>query len=212
MNKTLLPPSATARERAIESVTARIAEVPVPLGALWNPDTCPAALLPWLAWALSVDNWDSRWDELVKRDVIRQSVMVHRTKGTRGALERALGALGVRIEVAEWFQTGGAAHTFTLTALANAALASGNEEVLGRDFGAMVRRVVDAVKPVRSHYDLRVGASFDTGIQVGTGLFGGSFLRDRATATVRPIVRRSAHALVSLGRGASVTRLTMEVK
>jgi phage tail P2-like protein len=90
----LLPPNATPQETAIEAATARIAEVPVPNAALWNPATCPAALLPWLAWALSVDDWDGTWPEERQRAVISASVAVHRRKGTRGAVVAALAAAG----------------------------------------------------------------------------------------------------------------------
>ena len=51
----LLPHNASPQERAIEAATARLADVPVPLRDLWNPETCPAELLPWLAWAFGVD-------------------------------------------------------------------------------------------------------------------------------------------------------------
>ena len=89
----LLPPSASPQERAIASATARVGAVPVPVRDLWNPQTCPANLLPWLAWALSVDAWNSAWSEQQKRDTIAASVAVHRIKGTVGALQKALGAL-----------------------------------------------------------------------------------------------------------------------
>jgi phage tail P2-like protein len=81
----LLPPNASPQEAAIEAATARIADVPVPNASLWTPATCPAALLPWLAWALSVDEWDGTWPEERQRAVIAASVGVHRRKGTRGA-------------------------------------------------------------------------------------------------------------------------------
>jgi phage tail P2-like protein len=90
----LLPPNATPQEAAIEAATARIGEVPVPNATLWNPATCPAALLPWLAWALSVDEWDGTWPEARQREVIAASVAVHRRKGTRGAVVAALAAAG----------------------------------------------------------------------------------------------------------------------
>lgn len=82
------------------SATERVGAVPVPLRDLWNPQTCPANLLPWLAWALSVDAWNANWSEQQKRDTIAASVAVHRIKGTVGALQKALGALkyGVGVE------------------------------------------------------------------------------------------------------------------
>lgn len=90
----LLPPNATAPERALEQATARIAAVPVPLRALWNPLTCPASLLPWLAWALRVREWDSNWPEATQRAVIAASVPVHKHKGTLGSIKQALATAG----------------------------------------------------------------------------------------------------------------------
>ena len=47
----ILPPNATALERALADAGARLSDVPVVVRELWNPDACPAAHLPWLAWA-----------------------------------------------------------------------------------------------------------------------------------------------------------------
>jgi phage tail P2-like protein len=91
---TLLPANASRAERALATAVARISDVPMPHGDVWNPTTCPAALLPWLAWALSVDDWDEDWPEAVKRDVIRRSAEVHRLKGTRAGVRLALDAAG----------------------------------------------------------------------------------------------------------------------
>ncbi len=90
----LLPPNATASERALEGATARIDSAPVSVSELWRPDTCPALALPWLAWALSVDVWDATWSESVKRSVIAKSIEIHRHKGTVWAVREALRAGG----------------------------------------------------------------------------------------------------------------------
>jgi phage tail P2-like protein len=97
----LLPPNATPQERALSNSTARVGDVPVPIRTLWNPQTCPVALLPWLAWAMSVDDWDSAWTEQQKRDVIAASVEVHRHKGTIGALKAALRPLNYDVQIEE---------------------------------------------------------------------------------------------------------------
>lgn len=91
----LLPPNATKTERDLEAVTSRLASVPMSHGDLWNPATCPAHLLPWLAWALSVDDWDDSWTDETKRQAIAQSTQIHRQKGTIAGLRRALGAAGL---------------------------------------------------------------------------------------------------------------------
>tara|TARA_R110002167_G_scaffold98718_11_gene259426 strand:+ start:1034 stop:2044 length:1011 start_codon:yes stop_codon:yes gene_type:complete len=94
MAERLLPPSATALELKIEQVTARASEIPVPLAALWNPQTCPAELLPWLAWALSVDEWDAAWADAVKRQVTARSAELHRRKGTVWSVREAIRTAG----------------------------------------------------------------------------------------------------------------------
>ncbi len=92
---TLLPPASTAFERAVEqTAAARINALNPPIKSLWNPDTCPEAVLPFLAWALSVDEWDDMWSPEKKRASIREARYIHQHKGTRGALRRALAALG----------------------------------------------------------------------------------------------------------------------
>ena len=100
----LLPLNATPQERALSLTTARAGAVPVPVGELWDPYTCPLAVLPWLAWSLAVDPWDSTWTEGQKRNAIAESIAVHRVKGTIGALIRALQAIGYECVVND--QTG----------------------------------------------------------------------------------------------------------
>lgn len=100
----LLPPNATAQERAIEAVLERVADVPVPVRAIWSPDDCPAALLPWLAWTFSVDGWENSWTEQQKRDSIKAAYYVHSRKGTAAAMRAALAALGLGLVVVEWFE------------------------------------------------------------------------------------------------------------
>lgn len=81
-----------------------ISDVPVIVREVWNPDTCPSNVLPWLAWAFSVDDWDTNWTDEQKRRVIKESVYSQRIKGTIGAVTRQLSALGYQIQILEWFQ------------------------------------------------------------------------------------------------------------
>jgi phage tail P2-like protein len=102
---TLLPPNASQLEQLAAQSLARIERVPIPIRDLVNPDRCPVELLPYLAWAFSVDRWDSNWSEAIKRQVIKTSYYVHSRKGTIGALRRVVEPLGYLIEVLEWWQT-----------------------------------------------------------------------------------------------------------
>jgi phage tail P2-like protein len=92
--KSLLPPNATRLERGLEQATARIGAVPVSLRPLWDPQACPLDLLPWLAWAVGVEEWDASWPEAYKREVVATARDIRHKKGTPGAIQRALAALG----------------------------------------------------------------------------------------------------------------------
>ncbi|NWC97343.1 phage tail protein I [Pseudomonas sp. P7779] len=112
----LLPGNSTLLERQAAQALAQIQRVPIPLRQLCNPNTCPVPLLPYLAWAFSVDRWDSNWAEATKRAAIRSSRYIHAHKGTIGALRRVVEPLGYLIEVMEWWQTApeGVPGTFAL--------------------------------------------------------------------------------------------------
>ena len=142
----LLPPTSTSLEKAMSLVMARILDTPVPIDRLWNPQTCPANLLPWLAWTFSVDVWSSAWDEQTKRDVISASPAVHRLKGTPGALKRAVVAVWNGAEVEEWFEYGGDPYKFRVRA---GLINKGFTE----DDWNLIIKVVFAAKNVRSHLD-----------------------------------------------------------
>ncbi len=142
----LLPPNATAAEIALSLAVARAGDVPPKCREMWSADNCPASHLPWLAWALSVDEWRHDWPEARKRAVIRASFTVHKHKGTVGAMRAALAAIGYDIELAEWYQETPHAepYTFGLTA-----------ELDGRGIDAglwdEIESVALAAKNARSH-------------------------------------------------------------
>lgn len=91
----LLPENATDAERAFEAVAAaRIEAIAAPARLMWDPWRCPSDFLPWLAWALSVDDWDNAWSDAQKREMVAGSIEVHRHKGTLGGMRRALRLAG----------------------------------------------------------------------------------------------------------------------
>lgn len=142
----LLPPSATNQERALDLSTARVGEVPTDLRDLWDPDTCPAALLPWLAWGLGLDAWDNTWTEAQKRQSIREAVTFHRQRGTIGAVSRSIAPYGA--SVVEWFNDSPVAepHTFTVSLDQGATSDAIYSAVI-----AAIRRTMNA----RSHFSFR---------------------------------------------------------
>lgn len=114
MNNSLLPPSSTAWMRGVEGATARLSAITVALRTLWTPTACPVDLLPYLAWALSVDRWDKGWPAERKIAAIQRSYWLHRRKGTRAAVRRVIEDMGFSATFAEWFDVGDEPGTFRL--------------------------------------------------------------------------------------------------
>ena len=118
----ILPPNSTALERALEQGLRAVDPDLSPIATLMSPERCPAHLLGHLAWAFSVDTWESRkapgaaqvgdllgyydwagdedtseasgWSEETKRAVIKASIDVHRRKGTLAGMKEVLRAAG----------------------------------------------------------------------------------------------------------------------
>lgn len=151
----LLPPNATQAERALEAVTARIGSVPIPLPALIDPATCPEPLLPWLAWALSVDNWSADWPVAVKRAQVANAIPIQRRKGTAASVRQVVAAFGGNIALREWWQQSppGTPHTFDMTLTVAAGTAADPAFIDAVILG------VDRTKPVRSHFTFTLGLS-----------------------------------------------------
>ena len=114
MSDRLLPVGSSPLEVAAAAALAEIQRVPVPLRTLWNWRTCPVNLLPYLAWALSVDRWDETWPEATKRSVCASSFFVHQHKGTISAIRRVVEPFGFLIRVIEWWKTSEPPGTFRL--------------------------------------------------------------------------------------------------
>lgn len=105
MTDDLLLANATALERELAALSARLDAIdPSVIETIWDAWRCPAALLPWLAWALSVDHWDEAWPEVTRRQAIADSPDYHRRKGTRAAVEQLLALPGLPVEITEWWE------------------------------------------------------------------------------------------------------------
>lgn len=158
----LLPPNATPLERRLAEVCASATDLPVRIRDLLNPATCPVDLLPWLASTLAVSPWDETWTEAQKRGVCASAFLVHRQRGTLAAIKRALAALGVDAEVVEWWQTEpkGAPHTFTVDVE--------TYEGLSTDYLRSINGQIDATKPARSSYKVRLVARPSTKVVLVT--------------------------------------------
>lgn len=146
-NQSLLPPNATSLLRDLETVTGRAFNLEALNRFVNNPSQAPQYVLPWLAWALSVDDWDDAWSEEVRRKVIKASIEVHKKKGTIGALRKALESFNyTNIKVEEWFEYGGDPYFFRVFF-----------DVVEPGFDVnilpQVQKVISSTKNARSHLE-----------------------------------------------------------
>lgn len=145
--RALLPPSSTLYERNLAQVMATFFDVGIPLRTLWNPDTCPVELLPYLAWAFAVYRWDEQWDEATKRKTIKGSFFLHQHKGTISALRRAVEPMGYLISVTEWWQNDKTPGTFEMEV---ASLDTG----ITQEMYAELERVINDARPCSRHLSM----------------------------------------------------------
>ena len=145
---TLLPPNATQFERALARATARIDDLPTPLRDQWDPQACPVHLLPWLAWAFGVEDWEADWSEEQRRRVIDASIPLKRHRGTIGAVQQAIASLGLTARAQEWFNQDppGAPYTFML-------LLEVDEVGFTQQQLARLLVIVERMKNLRSHLE-----------------------------------------------------------
>lgn len=184
----LLPASASALERRLAATSGRLGQVPVLLDSLWDPAHCPQQLLPWLAWATSVDIWfdnkdDPAQESIRRRELIRKSAFVHQHKGTRAAIQQALDAFAnVSITLTEWWQQTprGAPHTFQLDLLVNSNTSGAGSAELTRK----LRQAIDAIKPVRSHYTFTISTVQTAGMRQAASSQVVSYKRFNMAATI----------------------------
>jgi phage tail P2-like protein len=156
MRTSLLPPNATKLERALEQ-GVRPEPFDTPAAVIDDPLACPAHLLPWLAFGLSVDTWDADWSEADKRDAIARSIEMHRLKGTRLSVDTVLARFDRLARVVEWHEAEPrrAAHTFdvVLPMVLDDGTAPGGRRA-SATFAEAIIRDVARVKPLREHLRL----------------------------------------------------------
>lgn len=149
LDRSLLPPNATDGERAIEDAMRAGIDLAL-VGTLWNPASCPAAILPYLAWGLAISRWDPEWTEAQKRAAIADAIPFHRRKGTRAIVREVLDRFNPLLQIVEWWETSprGTPHTFEVRAPAADIPAS----FLTAEVASAIIRDVASVKPARSHF------------------------------------------------------------
>ena len=115
-----LPP-ALARDETMRALAAAIAGLLAAqpdemekLAVFPNIDRLDGPLLDILAQDFKVDWWDSDYNDAEKRRTLSASWQVHKTLGTRAAVEKAASAVYPNTRVQEWFEYGGEPYRFKL--------------------------------------------------------------------------------------------------
>lgn len=156
--RSLLPPGAYQEERAVEQAgTEQILAIDTNIvRSAKNPDTCPAHLLPWLAWEYAVDFWDESWSERQKRQVIKDAAFAHQHRGTAGAVRRSLGSIGLPTSVVEWWNDSPRADPYTFR------IEVYSTHVVTESLYQQIRRLTERAKNLRSYLS-RIDVITDVG-------------------------------------------------
>lgn len=175
-----LAPNSVSLERAFEAVLSD--SLPVPIRDVWNPATCPAALLPWLAFGLSIDTWAADWPEAVKRERIRAAIDIQRRKGSVKSVRDIVSVFGGQLALREWWQTEpkGVPHTFEVALNLNGATGA----PATADYIDAVIDEIRRTKPVRSHFEFIQGLSVSASIGIKAVARVAVYARLRLTAPV----------------------------
>ncbi|WP_051311696.1 phage tail protein I [Zooshikella ganghwensis] len=154
----LLPSNASPFERALEGSCARVSVIPARPDIIWKPDVCPELLLPWLAWALSVDEWDENWTSDIKRQVIKSSIETHLIKGTRKSIRLVLDALGYESDIRAWYELDpvGEPYHFEVMAWRRRGVPASKDTI------KRMEKLIHQVKSLRDHFQLSLTLNLDT--------------------------------------------------
>jgi phage tail P2-like protein len=165
----LVPANHRMFEHALADVLSPIGAIdPRAIETVWDAWRCPAALLPFAAYALSVDFWDDAWDEIRKRRAIAESPAHHRRKGTRAAVEQAATYTQREVRIVEWHEFTPPARRGTFEIYLYLRDGEGFGEVAAET--ALLKRLITSAKPKSRSFALLVVADLSLGVGVGAAL------------------------------------------
>ncbi|HBW7200667.1 phage tail protein I [Klebsiella pneumoniae] len=161
--------SSVLEQRAAAACSV-ISDLSVPLRDLWNPWRCPVKLLPYLAWAFSVDRWEETWTETAKRQAVSEDFWIHQRKGTVAAVRRVIETLGYSMTLQEWWEVADPAGTFRLEI-------DLNEIGITEPMINELERIIGDAKPVSRHISQLMLSASSKGISnIGAALFDGEII------------------------------------
>jgi len=165
----LLPKVYPIEEHALDIATAvRVEGISVELQrikTLANPRTCPVEFLPILAYSFGSDfYWEFEdLSEAQQREMIANSLQLHRKKGTLWAIKKVLDILGFEMELTEWWENKDdpfginptEPYTFNLV-LDVANFYENSKKVFTEKEQRRILKYLYIYKNVRSHFDMYI--------------------------------------------------------
>lgn len=113
---------------------------------LWSSvDTESESVIDHLAYQLHVDDYDSGLPIATKRELVKNSIDIHRHKGTPYAVEKAVQTIYSDSKIAEWFEYGGKPYYFKVTLI--------TAPLTGKSDIVKLIRAINTAKNVRSWLD-----------------------------------------------------------
>lgn len=109
-------------------------------------DELPETLVDILARDFKADWWDPEYSLKEKRQTLKDSWRVHKTLGTKAAVETAISAIYPNTQVVEWWEYGGEPYHFRLHI-------NVSEDNIESDKQRRVLERLDYYKSLRSHLD-----------------------------------------------------------
>ena len=130
--------AAQALDTELQKITAATKEALI----LPRIDELSEEVIDLLAWQLHVDFYEELTSLTEKRNAVKQSIAMHRVKGTRMAVELALHMVYESGEVSEWFEYSGRPYYFRVRFICPATIRTEDVE--------RVIRIINTIKNTRS--------------------------------------------------------------
>lgn len=119
-------------------------------------DALSSGILDHLAAQYDVAVWRDDWPDNVKRSVLKTAIADKSRKGTVASVKNSLSSLWSAVSIKEWWQYGGAPHTFKIFVAQ-----SKIEGHVAADVQEDILAAVDDAKPARSLYDFIIVQPLD---------------------------------------------------
>ena len=180
--------AAQALDDELQKVTAAIRETLI----LPRIDELPEAVIDLLAWQLHVDFYEELTTLAEKRNAVKQSIAMHRVKGTRMAVELALHMVYTSGEVSEWFEYGGRPYYFRVRFI--------HPETIRTEDVDRVIRIINTVKNTRSWLE---DIGFSRPVRIG--MYHGAAVSTNRTYRILPPRPRNATIHSGTYRGIAIS-------